>query len=329
MASFDPTKPIDDPSVWYPKGMYVEQQTRYGNQKVFILAQSDIAALNRYVWTGKMLPTTRDEYKLSLRFSEGSEISDPVWTAADRVLGTYSASIQAVTKMQINSVDELNRKAEEAKQSLSTFHDACKKNQNTLQGESNTMKTLLDGEDGEIRQLSDDINECLKDIQTFQAEVDQVETSAAYVWLPLAGTIAGVSVAIIYGNRISELEEAIKKLKNTINQDRAKLQAAIRLKTDIISMGCYQSRNPSARETSRGMGRYGCRSQNLHDLFNDQTGEIPPMMLEKVELEKIVEQWNILADYANNYRQIAFLSDEPPHRTLDEYLNELEKNKPK
>jgi hypothetical protein len=91
MASFDPTKPIDDPSVWYPKGMYVEQQTRYGNQKVFILAQSDIAALNRYVWTGKMLPTTRDEYKLSLRFSEGSEISDPVWTAADRVLGTYSA----------------------------------------------------------------------------------------------------------------------------------------------------------------------------------------------------------------------------------------------
>jgi hypothetical protein len=103
------------------------------------------------------------------------------------------------------------------------------------------------------------------------------------------------------------------------------------------------------------MGRYGCRSQNLHDLFNDQTGEIPPMMLEKVELEKIVEQWNILADYgtfhpdhfleirgqssgnsfcshlsvANNYRQIAFLSDEPPHRTLDEYLNELEKNKPK
>jgi uncharacterized coiled-coil DUF342 family protein len=84
-------------------------------------------------------------------------------------------SIQAVTKMQINSVDELNRKAEEAKQSLSTFHDACKKNQNTLQGESNTMKTLLDGEDGEIRQLSDDINECLKDIQTFQAEVDQGE----------------------------------------------------------------------------------------------------------------------------------------------------------
>lgn len=87
--SFDPTKPIDDPTVWYPKGMYLEDATGPDGEPIFILAEKDMAALNRYVWSCKLLPTNRDDYKLSLGIVDGSEISAPVWSAADKVIATY------------------------------------------------------------------------------------------------------------------------------------------------------------------------------------------------------------------------------------------------
>ena len=91
MSAFDPTKPINDASVWKPQGMYVKQDTKDGKEEVFILAKEDMSALNRYVWTGKLLPTNRDEYKRSLGILDGTEISDNVWTAADQLLVSYTA----------------------------------------------------------------------------------------------------------------------------------------------------------------------------------------------------------------------------------------------
>jgi len=87
--SFDPTKPIDDPSVWFPQGMYVQQKRKDGEKPVFILADTDMSSLNRYAWTGRLLATTRDEYTLSLGINDNSEISEPVWGAVDTLLGKY------------------------------------------------------------------------------------------------------------------------------------------------------------------------------------------------------------------------------------------------
>lgn len=91
MTHFDPSKPIDDPEVWCPQGMYVEDESDPNGDPIFILAQSDMASLNRFLWNGKQLPTTRDEYKASLGIIDGSEISKPVWEAADKTLSVYGA----------------------------------------------------------------------------------------------------------------------------------------------------------------------------------------------------------------------------------------------
>jgi hypothetical protein len=90
MSTFDPTKPIDDPSVWFPQGMYVQQTKRGSDGQVFILAQADMASLNRYAWTGRLLAVTRDEYTQSLGISNTSEMSDSVWGAVDTLLVKYA-----------------------------------------------------------------------------------------------------------------------------------------------------------------------------------------------------------------------------------------------
>lgn len=108
MASFNPSKPIDDPTVWYPKGMYVKKEATEvaPSREVFILAQSDMASLNRYVWTAKLLPTTRDEYKQSLAITDGGVITREVWSAADNVLTTYG-TVRVKGVLCLNSLKKL------------------------------------------------------------------------------------------------------------------------------------------------------------------------------------------------------------------------------
>jgi hypothetical protein len=90
MSGFDPNKPLDDPSVWYPKGMYIEKGRKDEGEMVFVLADEDMAALNRYTWSGALLPTTRDALQKNLGILDGNEISKEVWAAADDLLDTYS-----------------------------------------------------------------------------------------------------------------------------------------------------------------------------------------------------------------------------------------------
>lgn len=57
---------------------------------------------------------------------------------------------------------------------------------------------------------------------------------------------------------------------------------------------------PAIQTLEKLQGAWGAIAsdvKNLHDLFNDQTKEIPPMLLEETELENIVDQWNTLAKY--------------------------------
>lgn len=86
MSDFDPTKPITDPTVFFPKGLYVDNRVpkydeNYGeyvydksdDTKAFVLQSSDMKSLNRFLITGRLLQTTRPEYlrMLGIRDTEG------------------------------------------------------------------------------------------------------------------------------------------------------------------------------------------------------------------------------------------------------------------
>lgn len=99
MTKFDPSKPIEDPSVWFPKGMFISNKTRKtftvtvaedDDDKTFILNHDKMVALGRFLWTGKLLPTDRDAYIKVLGLTNTEEMSEKIWTEVDSLLGTYT-----------------------------------------------------------------------------------------------------------------------------------------------------------------------------------------------------------------------------------------------
>lgn len=103
MSDFDPTKPIKDPKVWYPQGMYISQGNN--DQKTFLLAKQDMGSLNRYVMTGRMLPTDRTEYISTIGVADASVISDEVWGAVDNLLRIYTTIKTDSSDFQDNTWD--------------------------------------------------------------------------------------------------------------------------------------------------------------------------------------------------------------------------------
>lgn len=99
---FDPTKPIDDPTVWYPhpdlwvkfksnsKGRSGDGDDDDPDHHAFALDSTDFAQLNRYVWTAKLLPTTRNEYMSYNSIPSNNELPEEIWNAADGVIATYT-----------------------------------------------------------------------------------------------------------------------------------------------------------------------------------------------------------------------------------------------
>jgi hypothetical protein len=58
--------------------------------KTFLLDDEKMAALSRFLWIGKLLPTDRDTYIRDLGLTDTSEMSDKVWGEVDSLLGTYT-----------------------------------------------------------------------------------------------------------------------------------------------------------------------------------------------------------------------------------------------
>lgn len=100
MATFNATQPITDPSIFSPRGMYVDNRsskTYLGDDdedepKAFVLDASDMKALNRFLGTGRKLQTTRVEYLRWLGISDNSgEISTDLGKELELLLRTYSS----------------------------------------------------------------------------------------------------------------------------------------------------------------------------------------------------------------------------------------------
>lgn len=94
--SFDPTRAIDDETVWFPKGMFVDNRkhSRFSDaddaERAFIFNSSDIKALNRFLGTGRLLQTNRSDYLRSLGISPTDPLSTDLGKEIDSLVGTYT-----------------------------------------------------------------------------------------------------------------------------------------------------------------------------------------------------------------------------------------------
>lgn len=101
-----------------------------------------------------------------------TEIGKPAGQQDQGKINELQESVKGLTQMQIQSIEGLQAKAVSAKANLTDYHAVSKSHQKNLKDNTDVMKNLLDGEDGEITTLTNDINQCLADIEGYQKLID-------------------------------------------------------------------------------------------------------------------------------------------------------------
>lgn len=81
-------------------------------------------------------------------------------------------SILAVTKSEMKNADQLQASTDTATKALKDFHDACVGHQSSLEGSSGTLQNLLTGQNGIIADLTNEINDSLKEVADLQQEIE-------------------------------------------------------------------------------------------------------------------------------------------------------------
>ncbi|OTA07036.1 hypothetical protein A9Z42_0078350 [Trichoderma parareesei] len=416
---FDPTKPIDDETVWFPRGMLIDKKTqklrpgphapRSGDDdgdQIFILEKGQMHALCRFLWTGKLLPTDRDQYVRYLGLVDTSVISKAVWSEIDNLIGTYtkiskdctefkdetwdkltvlagviktysaiaggtgtSSYYQAMLEWVGQYNDEKNKpdpdqsvldelsesiksaiddeqgkitliqdQVTKALEALTTFHDNCKVYETTIQGDEKSLQELLDKEGNNVDQLQAQIDADRADIKDAQTRIDEdcvlrLDTVLPYEYSVPIGTIAGAVIASQAEADIERLEKKIKDTQAALAADEAKLFAAKTLQADITSMrgqvtDLLDIIAPAIVTLEALQGAWagmGADLQTLYDLFADSADSIPPMLLEKRQLQTIVEAWNDLKEYSGRYIENSFMSEEPKKQTMQDWLDDAKK----
>nr|WNZ75640.1 hypothetical protein [Trichoderma harzianum] len=266
MADFDPSKPIDDPQVWFPKGMFIENKAQQSTIKLY---------------------AANDEDKTFI----------------------------------------LNHDKMVAFNFRTCYHEA--------DNQYNEEKDKPDPDQKTVEDLASAVKD-LKEIEDLQTHTDRdfqkIESSTYYVSVPFVGAIATAMVTLIAKADIKRLKAAMEGIQELLDANEEKLQTAYRLQGDISSMetrltGFVNVMKPAIATLEALQGAWAEMNtdlQTLYDLFEDDKQSIPPMLLEKRQLETIVDAWNNLKAYANDYIEHAFMTDDPEQVTIQYYVKQLD-----
>ncbi|KAL6700746.1 hypothetical protein J3F84DRAFT_402728 [Trichoderma pleuroticola] len=250
-----------------------------------------------------------------------------------KTLDDLSSAIKAAIEEEQKKIQGIQDHIKEALTELNKFHDNCKGYESTLGDNGKTLEALLEEEGNDVKHLTSEIKEELEEIEDLQSQIDAdhqtIRESAYYVWIPFIGTVAAITVTLITQADIDRLKEAMEKIQKLVDANEEKLQTAYRLQGDISSMGVslVDVMKPAIETLEALQGAWAEMStdlQTLYDLFEDDKQSIPPMLLEKRQLETIVDAWNDLKAYASDYIEHAFMTDDPEKVTIPEYVDQLD-----
>ncbi|PNP49636.1 hypothetical protein THARTR1_09647 [Trichoderma harzianum] len=253
-----------------------------------------------------------------------------------KTLDELSSAIKAAIEEEQKKIQGIQDHIKEALTELNTFHDNCKGYESTLNDDGETLAALLKEEGNDVEHLKSQISEELKEIEDLQSQIDadhqKIKESAYYVWIPFIGTIAGVTVTLIAEADIKQLKESMQRIQALLDENEEKLQTAYRLQGDITSMGkqvqgLVDVMKPAIETLEALQGAWSVMNQDLkalYDLFEDDKQAIPPMLLEKPQLETIVNSWNDLKAYATDYIEHAFMTNDPEDVSIQEYVDQLD-----
>jgi hypothetical protein len=206
----------------------------------------------------------------------------------------------------------------------------------TFLTQTNADNTTMNGQDGksglnkqyrdkyglhtdEIKKLQDDISEAQRELtyatEKYNHDVVVAATSPTYVWVVPFGTIAAGIVAGIYGKRATDAYKKMGELRTEISSSTGALQQKMAMSACLFSATISIGRiadliKKAITPIEKMKGSWLALSDDMKALRKTVTDDIQqlPMVVKAMGVDSALAQWKAVADEADNYRKIAFIS---------------------
>ncbi|KID60981.1 hemeolysin E, partial [Metarhizium hybridum] len=254
-------------------------------------------------------------------------------------LAELKESIQFTVDAELKKLGELQAGAQEALTGLGAFERVCEQHGLAVETNANSLEAQLKKEGNDIETMKTKIEEARAEIDDLQGQIDgknqAINDAPKYMWIITSwpiGTAIGTGIVVEAKKAIKRLKEAMEKVKQVLDDYESKMKTASRLETNLKFISKQVKDlgteiGPAIKTLQKLQGAWKSMETDLSaikDLIEFDTDNIPPMLITRPQLQGIVDEWNELKDYASNYIENAYISDEPKSVSIAEYIAELE-----
>lgn len=247
--------------------------------------------------------------------------------AAGTVTEKYAEeAVQSLIKILMESLSEYTALCEEVNSGINDF-EVKTRNDNVLMngqdGKSGLKKEYDDKyslNDTDIKQIQDDIDEAMRELdqasKEYNYDVTVAATTPTYAWIFPLGTIPAVVVAGVYGDRATKAYKKMCDLKEKIKKSEEEL------KKKIAMVSCLTLADKQVSEISdlvkkaiepieKIKSSWLALSDDLSAVSTTIQKDISqlPMIVKKLGVDKALAQWEDVAEMAKEYREHAFISE--------------------
>ncbi|KID96014.1 hemeolysin E, partial [Metarhizium majus ARSEF 297] len=254
-------------------------------------------------------------------------------------LAELKESIQFTVDAELKKLGELQAGAQEALTGLGAFERVCEQHGLAVETNANSLEAQLKKEGNDIETMKKKIEEARAEIDDLQGQIDgknqAINDAPKYMWVITSwpiGTAIGTGIVVEAKKAIKRLKEAMEKVKKVLDDYESKMKTASRLETNLKFISKQVKDlgteiGPAIKTLQKLQGAWKSMETDLSaikDLIEFDTDNIPPMLITRPQLQGIVDEWNELKDYASNYIENAYISDEPKSVDIAQYISELE-----
>ncbi|PYI21890.1 hypothetical protein BO99DRAFT_400538 [Aspergillus violaceofuscus CBS 115571] len=244
-------------------------------------------------------------------------------------------AILDATEDLLSDIEPMQLHAAKVSDALNEFEKACDKREGALGDSETSMTSILNQDLGDIDDLQAKIDSQLADIAADQKIIDQdrydQEMTAAYVWIPIIGTIAG---PIVFAQRQADIEKYEKKiaaLQDLISseQDTIALHQQLQGHVTAMSKQCKDLKaligpaKETAEKLKGGWDLMGDEIQKVHDTAEKFETKIPDVDFADLQLQSIVREWKKLYKGAREYIKTAPVLPRTDIMSIDDYHDQI------
>ncbi|KAK2599072.1 hypothetical protein QQS21_005478 [Conoideocrella luteorostrata] len=255
--------------------------------------------------------------------------------ATDQQREAARKAILDATEDLLSDVAPMQLHAKKVSNALNDFEKACDKREGALIDSETSMTSILNVDLGDIDDLQKKIDSQLTDIAADQKIIDadryDQQMTAAYVWIPIIGTIAG---PVVFAERQADIEKYEKKiaaLKDLISseQDQIALHQQLQGHVTAMSKQCQDLKaligpaKETAEKLKGGWDLMGDEIQKVHDTAEKFETKIPGVAFADIQLESIVREWKKLYKGAREYIKTAPVLPRTDVMSIDDYHDQI------